>query len=89
MTTLQIRIEEKTKKAAQKVLARHGLDLSSGIRLYLSEIVQKQDVVATLRISSRLERAIEEAERDLKAGKASPVFRSVDEMISHLRHKGQ
>ena len=37
-TTLQIRIDKKTKEGARKVLAKSGLDLSSGVKYFLSEI---------------------------------------------------
>ncbi len=43
MTTIQIRIDEKTKKSAKKVLDKLGLDMSSAIKLYLKQIsIQKQ-----------------------------------------------
>lgn len=39
MTTINVRIEEKTKRAASKALASMGLDLSSGIKLFLHQVV--------------------------------------------------
>ena len=42
MTTLQVRIEEKTKKAAQKALANVGLDLSTGVKLFLYQVVNEE-----------------------------------------------
>lgn len=39
MTTINIRIEEKTKKAASKALANIGLDLSAGIKMFLHQVV--------------------------------------------------
>lgn len=42
MTTLNIRIEEKTKKAAQKALADIGLDLSSGIKIFLTQVANEK-----------------------------------------------
>jgi DNA-damage-inducible protein J len=39
MTTLSIRIEEKTKRAASKALKDIGLDLSSGVKLFLNQVV--------------------------------------------------
>lgn len=36
MTTIQIRIDPKTKAKAKKVFNKMGLDMSSGIRLYLA-----------------------------------------------------
>ncbi|MBI1813114.1 type II toxin-antitoxin system RelB/DinJ family antitoxin [Candidatus Peregrinibacteria bacterium] len=44
MTTIQVRTNEKTKKAAQRVLANLGLDLSSAINIYLVQIVQKNGI---------------------------------------------
>ncbi|MBI2409888.1 type II toxin-antitoxin system RelB/DinJ family antitoxin [Candidatus Kaiserbacteria bacterium] len=42
MTTLNVRIEEKTKKAAKKALEGVGLDLSSGVKLFLNQVVTEQ-----------------------------------------------
>jgi DNA-damage-inducible protein J len=39
MATLNIRIEEKTKEKARKALSEVGLDLSSGIKLFLHQVV--------------------------------------------------
>lgn len=42
MKTLQIRIEEKTKNKAAEILEKMGLDLSSGIKLFLNEIITSE-----------------------------------------------
>lgn len=42
MTTVNVRIEEKTKKAASRVLASIGLDLSSGIKIFLYQVATEQ-----------------------------------------------
>jgi DNA-damage-inducible protein J len=42
MTTLNIRIEETTKIAAAKALADIGLDISSGVKLFLNQVVTEQ-----------------------------------------------
>lgn len=42
MTTLQIRIDLKTKKEAQKLFESRGLDLSSGIKLYLAQLIREK-----------------------------------------------
>ena len=42
MTTINVRIEEKTKKAASKVLRDVGLDLSSGVKLFLNQVVTEK-----------------------------------------------
>ena len=38
-TTLQIRIDKKTKNKAQKIFKDMGIDMSSGIKLFLSRVV--------------------------------------------------
>jgi len=43
-TTIQIRIEEDLKDKASDVLKNIGLDLSSGIKLFLKEVVTSESV---------------------------------------------
>lgn len=42
MSTINVRIEEKTKKAASKALKGIGLDLSSGVKLFLNQVAIEQ-----------------------------------------------
>lgn len=44
MTTLSIRIEEKTKRDASKALAHLGLNLSSAVNMFLSQVVIEQGI---------------------------------------------
>ena len=44
MTTIQIRIDEKTKAKARKVFNKMGLDVSSGIKLYLTRVAQDESI---------------------------------------------
>lgn len=37
-TLLQVRVDEKMKESARKVFAAVGLDLSSGVKMYLSHV---------------------------------------------------
>ncbi|MCX6755764.1 MAG: type II toxin-antitoxin system RelB/DinJ family antitoxin [Candidatus Nomurabacteria bacterium] len=43
-TTINIRIEKKTKDKAQKTLESMGLDLSSGIKLFLNQVVNENGI---------------------------------------------
>lgn len=43
-TTLQIRIDSKTKQAAQKVFKSRGLDMTAGLRFYLTQVAQTKTV---------------------------------------------
>ncbi len=44
MTTIQIRTSEKTKKTAQQILQKLGLDLSTAINIYLVQIIEKKGI---------------------------------------------
>ena len=39
MSTIQIRIDEKTKKSAKKILDKIGMDMSSAIKVFFRQIV--------------------------------------------------
>jgi len=43
-TTIQIRVEEDLKEKASKVLKNIGLDLSSGIKLFLKEVATSEAI---------------------------------------------
>lgn len=43
-TTVQVRIEKKLKDQAQKTLASLGLDLSSGVKMFLTQVVNDQAI---------------------------------------------
>lgn len=43
-TTLQVRIDKKTKDKAQKIFKDMGIDMSSGIKLFLSRVINTGSV---------------------------------------------
>ena len=45
-TTIQIRIDDKTKKAAQKSLNNMGLDITSGIKYFLTQVSKVDNLSA-------------------------------------------
>ena len=82
MTTIQVRTEAKTKKAAQKVLKELGLDLSAAINMYLVQIVMMQGIPFELRTvngftPAQERKMLKEMEWALKHGKR---YRSAKEM---------
>jgi len=48
-TTMNVRTDATTKREAQKVFKRMGLDLSSGVNLYLTRVVQDRALPFTPR----------------------------------------
>jgi len=73
-TTLQIRIDKKTKNAAQKAFRSMGLDMSSGVKLYLTQVVHTKAIPFSIFSFDYLPREkklqlIKEAKYALKHGK--------------------
>ncbi len=84
MTTLSIRIEEKTKREANKTLKAIGLDMSSAVKMFLNQVVVEQGL--PFKPSKRTQREIrEEWDREvewaLKHGKrytnATEMFKDI------------
>ncbi len=47
MTTLNVRIEEKTKAQASKALNKLGLDMSSAVKLFLMQVIKEDGLPFT------------------------------------------
>ncbi|MDO8620269.1 MAG: type II toxin-antitoxin system RelB/DinJ family antitoxin [bacterium] len=45
---ISIRIDPKTKKAAQKTLGELGLDLSAGVTLFLEQVIETESIPFTI-----------------------------------------
>lgn len=73
MSHIQLRIDKKTKKSAQKVLDKLGLDMSSAIKIYFKQIIVAQGIPFRLVTENGLtpeeERAILKASKEAKMGK--------------------
>lgn len=74
-TTIQIRIDKKTKKEANKTLKGVGLDMSSGIKLFLNHLAKTKTLpMQVLTINGYTpefeERMIKESNFALKNGKS-------------------
>lgn len=73
-TTLQTRIDLKLKKDAQKAFKDMGLDLSTGIKLFLTQVVRTQSIPFELFTADNFSEAkkqalIKEADHAMKYGK--------------------
>ena len=88
MSTLQIRIDEKTKKSAARVLSRIGMDMSSAIKLYLHQITIRKGIpfriVTENGLTIREEAEILQAMREAKQGKNVVRVTSRKEMKTYL-----
>jgi len=86
MTTIQIRIDEKTKAGVKKVFKKMGLDVSSGIKLYLARVAQDKSVPFVLRTGNgytpeQEQEMIRETEYAEKHGKR---YTSVEEAMRDI-----
>jgi DNA-damage-inducible protein J len=87
--TIQVRTNPKTKKAAQQVLAKLGMDLSTAINIYLVQIVEKKGIPFQILTENGMtpekERQIlKEIDWALKHGKS---FSSTKEMFDDILGK--
>ncbi len=84
--TINIRVDAKTKKKAQKILEEIGLDLTSGIKLFLKTVNRTHSIPFELRTENGFTHKqememIKEAKDALENGK---VYDSVDEMFDDI-----
>lgn len=76
------KLDPQTKKEAQETAERLGMPLSVVIKAFLKQFIKTKTVRFSLRDeypSTYLIRAIKQARKDLKAGKASPTFNTAEE----------
>ncbi len=84
--TIQIRIDAKTKKAARETLNELGIDMSSAVKLFLTNVVNRKGIPLDLRTENGFTLAQEDAliaETEL-AKKSSRRFANVDALMKDL-----
>lgn len=90
MATIQIRIDDKTKRSARKVLDRLGIDMSTAIKAYLRQVAIHERLPISLVTENGLtpeeEGEIVRADKEARAGKnVFGPFDSTDEMLKSLK----
>ncbi len=87
MATVTIRVDEKTKREAQEVVAMFGFDLSSVTRAFYRQIGRERRVPLTidqpLPNDETLE-ALRESDEMIASGKP-PRFNTVEEMFESIK----
>lgn len=79
--TIQVRIDEETKKQAQTVLEALHLSMSEAVKLFLRQVVLQRGIPFEVKIPNKLTReTLEKAER----GEDVKEFASVDELFEDL-----
>jgi len=85
-TTIQIRVDQKTKKEADRTFKQMGLDTSSGIKLYLHQVIKSHSIPFEIRTANGFtpaqeRRMIRETEHALKYGKA---YKTIEELHADI-----
>lgn len=83
---INIKVEPKIKKQAQKVAAEMGLSLSRLIDGFLHQVIKTKTVTfsASEEPSDWMIKNLEESRKDIEAGRVSPSFSTADEAIAWL-----
>lgn len=84
--TIQVRIDAKTKKAARKTLDELGLDMSSAIKLFLTNVVNRKGIPLDLKTENGFTLAQEQAliTETEEAKQSARHFATVDALMKDL-----
>lgn len=89
-TVINIKADKDIKEEAFKVAKEMGLPLSTIVNAFLKQFIRDRQVTfeAPLVPTKKLAKILEQADKDIKAGKnLSPGFTSTEEMIAWLNKK--
>ena len=85
------KVDPQTKKEAQKTAAELGMPLSVVIKAFLKQFIKTKSVEFSARDEEPSEyfvKTIKQAEKDLKEGRHSPVFKTGEEAVAWLEKQG-
>ncbi len=89
MTTLQVRIDEKTKNASKKIFEDLGIDMSSAVKLYLRQVVVYKGIPFKIVTENGLtleeEDRIRQADAEASEGKNIKKFVTKKAAIEYLK----
>ncbi len=87
-TVVTTRIDPETKREAQKIAEALGIPLSVIIKGFIKQFVKTKSISFSAKDeeipNSYLIKSIQQAEKDLKTGKASPTFDNTEDAIKWL-----
>ncbi len=85
---INLKIDLKTKKEAQKIAEELGVSLSSIIKSQLRQLVRTKKAILSTeeKPTEWMLNALKESREDIKAGRVSPGFDNVDDAIRWLKN---
>jgi addiction module RelB/DinJ family antitoxin len=86
-SVLNVKVDEKVKKQAQVVASSFGIPLSTLVNAYLMELAETGQIhfSAIEIMTPKMEKLIEQAEKDMGAGDVSEPFDTAEEAIIYLK----
>lgn len=88
MTTIQIRIDEATKRSVKKILTQLGLDFSTAVKVYFKQIMIQEGIpfrfVTENGLTPSQEQEVASRIENIRKGKNVSKYMSTDELIRHL-----
>jgi len=84
---ITIKTDDETKKAAQQLAKEAGITLSSLINSYLKQVIatRRIEIYAPEQMTPKLEKLIEQVEKDREAGQVSKPFDNPDDFLKDLK----
>jgi addiction module RelB/DinJ family antitoxin len=85
--TINFKTDDLTKAKAQAVAKQIGIPLSNLLNAYLYELTNTGSVHFTVSepMTEKMERLIEQAEKEIKAGETSGPFETAQDAIAYLK----
>lgn len=86
-TVISVKVNKKTKEAAQEVAKSMGLNLSSLINSYLIQVVatRRVELFAPEKMTLKLEKLIEGIEAEIVEGKVSKAYTNPEDFLKSLK----
>lgn len=86
-TVISVKVNKKTKEAAQEVAKSMGLNLSSLINSYLIQVVatRRVELFAPEKMTPKLEKLIEGIEAEIAQGKVSKTYTNPENFLNSLK----
>lgn len=83
---LNVKVDEQVKKRAQEVAGNFGIPLSTLVNAYLIELGNTGQInFSTVEpMTEKMERIIEQAQKEIADGKTSGPFETLEELFDHL-----
>jgi len=85
---LNVKVDEQVKKRAQAVAGSFGIPLSTLVNAYLMELAETGQIhfSAVEVMTPQMEKIIEAAQKEIKAGDTAGPFETTEEAVNYLKN---